>query len=285
MAQKYKCNRCGSIFSAEGQGDVRCPQCGTEDIVVVTDGNSNKKIIIAVLIFIILAAAGIVGYTMLTKVDDSKQPIPPVPDPVVEFVEMDVNIPPIINSDSTAYNFSVYALLSEYIDEPIKYSIKLDDGSTMTSKDGAFQNVPASASTDYTVRAFVEGRNDIDETSMKVDGFYPIIPNVDPVPPVPPVDPVAPRVTIQQVQQWVNSLKTEGSSSMLVKTRGNNLVQQPVHWSFTNLKAGESKPHDAGAVLEKFDSEWSSLTVVSITTNPQNGMLTALTCKINYREE
>lgn len=96
--------------------------------------------------------------------------------------------------------------------------------------------------------------------------------------------PVIPRVTLQQVQQWVNNLLTEGSGSMLIKTRGNNLVQQPVHWAFTNLKSGESKPQNASVVMENLEWEWASLTVVSITTSPANGMLTSLTCKINYRE-
>lgn len=176
MAQKYKCNRCGSIFSADGQGDVRCPQCGSEDIVVVNDGTSSKKIIIAVLIFIILAAGGLVAYKLYSDQDntDSSETPRTTPTAVVEFTEMAVNMPPTLNSDSTAYNFSVYAMLSEQVDEQIGYAITLDDGSTRTSKDGSFKDIPPSKSTNYAVRAYVNGRNDIKESSITVGGFNPI---------------------------------------------------------------------------------------------------------------
>ncbi len=291
MAQKYKCNRCGSIFSADGQGDVRCPQCGTEDIVVVTDGSSNKKIIIAVLIFIILAAGGLVAYKLLSD-NGTKTDEPKIALNNVEFTDMGESMPVTIDTDSASYTFKVFAILSEQISEPVYYSISLADGTVKTSNDGLFRNVPPSREYTYIVRANVKGRDDIKEATLEVTGFYPIEKESDVKNPAVPGDtseipgePVKPRVTVQQVQQWVNNLPSEQSTSMLVKTRGNNLVQQPVQWAFTNLRSGESKPQNASVVMEKLDSEWTSLTVVSITTSPSNGMLTSLTCKINYREE
>lgn len=291
MAQKYKCNRCGSIFSADGQGDVRCPQCGTEDIVVVTDGSSNKKIIIAVLIFIILAAGGLVAYKLLSDNDAATGSPEPKDLNNVEFTDMGESMPVTIDTDSASYTFKVFAILSEQISEPVYYSISLADGTVKTSNDGLFRNVPPSREYTYIVRANVKGRDDIKEATLEVTGFYPIEksdvenPDISDDTTKAPGEPVKPRVTVQQVQQWVDNLLSEGSGSMLVKTRGNNLVQQPVHWAFTNLRSGESKPQNASVVMEKLDSEWTSLTVVSITTSPSNGMLTSLTCKINYREE
>jgi len=260
--------------------------------VVVNDGSSSKKIIIAALIFIILAAGGLVAYKLLsdngTTPDSPKLPVLNN----VEFTDMGESMPVTIDTDSASYTFKVFAILSEQISEPVYYSISLADGTVKTSNDGLFRNVPPSREYTYIVRANVKGRDDIKEASLEVTGFYPIEKESDVEnPAVPdntteaPGEPAKPRVTIQQVQQWVDNLLNEGSGSMLVKTRGNNLVMQPVHWAFTNLKSGESKPQNASVVMEKLDSEWTSLTVVSITTSPSNGMLTALTCKINYREE
>jgi len=262
MIRKFKCKDCGTSFSSEENGQVRCPNCGSDNVDYDKMHIPYKYIGIAIcIVLMMLLLSKINGPTPPNPDDNNDNDTTVVDDPKKkkteqEIEDLGIKIPPTIKGvenlevdDSGNYNFLVkidHAPESNYC---VVITDKVTNEVIAKSENGVFTNVPYSKNDGKYDACIVNSSSDSPlSEKTEITGFVKI-------------ESISNRLSKMELQDLIN----KQDPSLL--GHDNKFISPVCKIKYSNFPKGAEydAPDNLGDVFELLEfGKWASVEVATL---------------------
>lgn len=281
MERKFECKDCGHIFTSDDNSEVRCPQCGSDNVDYSHIHFPYKYFGYAICFLIAIYALLNIDYGSLFSRDDIAQGeadtiVADIINPSIdslkrELEDLGIKIPPTIKgidkielNDDGSYNVNIR------IDNPPEkdYVIVLTDVKTnqvvAKSKDGRFTDVPFSPNEGkYDAQIVSASTNEVLSEKTEITGFA-------------KVEPISAGLSKSELQALINA------QDPTLLGHDNKYLSPVYKIKYINLpKDAEFVPDNLSDVFEMLDYEsWTSVEVTALEYD-KTKHISSITLKIN----